>query len=176
MISYTINKSKKSKRIRVSINREASVIVTIPYNLNIKYAEKFLKDKNNWILKNIEKIKNNPKNKYCIPKGNDNDFILNKEKAFKIVSEKLYFLNKKYNLKWNKITIKNTKTRWGSCSQAGNLNFSYRIVYLPSNLAEYLVAHEICHLKEMNHSKRFWGLVEQTIPDYKKLSKEIKYI
>ncbi|MDO8430397.1 MAG: M48 family metallopeptidase [Candidatus Taylorbacteria bacterium] len=78
-----------------------------------------------------------------------------------------------YNFKCNKIAIRNQKTRWGSCSKRGNLNFSYRIALLPPHLSNYIIAHEVCHLGEFNHSKNFWNLVARTIPDYAKLRKEL---
>lgn len=86
-----------------------------------------------------------------------------------------YHLDKQFE--FNRISIRNQKTRWGSCSSKNNLNFNFRIVFLPKHLAEYLVIHEFCHLKEMNHSKDFWKLVKTFDPMYKRHQKEIrKYI
>ena len=76
----------------------------------------------------------------------------------------------------NRVSIKNTKSRWGSCSKKGNLNFNYKIALLPPALADYLVVHELCHLKEFNHSEKFWKLVLDIMPDYKKLKRELKSI
>jgi predicted metal-dependent hydrolase len=90
--------------------------------------------------------------------------------ALKIIKK----FNKKYGLKYNTITIKDHKTKWGSCSKKGNLNFNYRIVFLPRRLAEYIVVHELCHLKELSHSRQYWRLVEKTLPNYKDLIRELK--
>ena len=85
--------------------------------------------------------------------------------------------NHKINLlTFNKIFIKNQKTRWGSCSSAKNLNFNYKILFLPYDLAEYLVVHELCHLEHMNHSKDYWNLVEYVLPNYKMSHKRLKNI
>ena len=98
----------------------------------------------------------------------------NKEEALKIALEKVEYFNKFYNFKYNRISIRNQKTRWGSCSKKGNLNFNFKIALLPDELANYLVVHEICHLGEFNHSANFWKLVEQTIPDYEVLGGKLK--
>ena len=82
--------------------------------------------------------------------------------------------NKFYKFEINRIAIKNTSTRWGSCSSMGNLNFNYKIIYLRPALADYLIVHELCHLGELNHSKRFWALVQKTIPDYVNINKELR--
>jgi len=66
-----------------------------------------------------------------------------------------------------RITIKSQKCRWGSCSARGNLNFNWRIVMAPERVVDYVVVHELCHLLELNHSRRFWALLAQVIPDYK---------
>ena len=69
--------------------------------------------------------------------------------------------------RYNRITIKEQKTRWGSCSTKGNLNFNWRLMLMPDRLLDYVVVHELAHLYEMNHSSRFWRIVEGQIPDYK---------
>jgi len=103
-----------------------------------------------------------------------NIYIKNKETAREIVKQKLNDFNNIYGFTYNRVSIKNQRTKWGSCSSKGNLNFNYKIVFLPEHLANYLIVHELCHLKELSHSKSFWLLVEKTIPDYKILKKELK--
>lgn len=97
------------------------------------------------------------------------DYLLHRELARKLISERVDFFSKKYNFFYQRIAIKNTKTRWGSCSIKKNLNFNYRILFLEKELQDYIIVHELCHLKEMNHSKKFWLEIEKILPDYKKL-------
>ena len=97
-----------------------------------------------------------------------------REVARIFVENRISYFNKFYNFKINRIAIKNTKTRWGSCSSKKNLNFNYKIIYLRPELADYLIVHELCHLGELNHSKRFWALVSKTIPNYTIINKELK--
>lgn len=73
-----------------------------------------------------------------------------------------------------RIAIRNTRSRWGSCSSKGNLNFSYRLSLLPAHLSDYVIIHEVCHLREFNHSSRFWDLVALTAPDFDKHREELK--
>lgn len=70
--------------------------------------------------------------------------------------------------KVGQIRIKDLSSRWGSCSSQGNLNFHFKIIFLPADLADYVIVHELAHLLEMNHSHRFWGVVQSVIPDYRK--------
>ena len=97
-----------------------------------------------------------------------------REVARIFVENRISYFNKFYNFKINRIAIKNTKTRWGSCSSKGNLNFNYKIIYLKPELADYLIVHELCHLGELNHSRRFWVLVSKTIPDYAKINEDLR--
>lgn len=107
-------------------------------------------------------------------KPNRADYIANKDKAYELVMTKLAEFNQIYNFKYNKVSIKNQKTRWGSCSSKSNLNFSYKIALIPEHLVNYLIVHELCHLGEFNHSQKFWSLVARTIPDYKNSRKELR--
>ena len=101
-------------------------------------------------------------------------YIENKDKALSIVKDRIEYFNTFYNFKWNRIVIRNQKTRWGSCSRKGNLNFNYKIAFLPPKSADYIIVHELCHLGEFNHSQKFWNLVAQTIPDYLAIRKDLR--
>lgn len=79
-----------------------------------------------------------------------------------------------FSKKVNRITIKDQKSRWGSCSSKNNLNFNWRLSMAPKEVVEYVVVHEMCHLVHMNHSKAFWELVEKFIPNYKDMRKWLK--
>lgn len=93
-----------------------------------------------------------------------------------ISAEHLYGVIGKPHFFVRKVFIKNQKTRWGSCSKTGNLNFNYRLIHLSSDLVDYIIIHELCHLIEFNHSIRFWNLVGVHCPNYKKLVAELRKI
>lgn len=103
-------------------------------------------------------------------------FLAYKEKAREMIKERLEYYNAFYNFKYKRVAIKNHKSRWGSCSKKGNLNFNYRLVHLPERLSDYVVVHELCHLGELNHSRRFWALVEKVMPDWRVRRKELMKI
>lgn len=101
--------------------------------------------------------------------------VAERETARALVHARLEHFNQYYNFTYNKVAIRNQKTRWGSCSNKGNLNFSVRILTLEPDAQDYLIVHELCHLKEFNHSSRFWDLVAQQIPDYKRIRRLLRY-
>lgn len=92
----------------------------------------------------------------------------------KIFRQKLNDFAGQMNVHFNMVRIKNVKTIWGSCSSKKNLNFNFKLFFLPEALIDYVFVHELAHLKHMNHSKAFWGEVEKQIPDYKKRREELK--
>ena len=93
-----------------------------------------------------------------------------------LVHARLAHFNQFYQFSYNKVFIKSQRTRWGSCSSNANLNFNYRIITLPPALQDYLIVHELCHLKEFNHSKAFWDLVALQIPQYQALQAQLRAI
>jgi predicted metal-dependent hydrolase len=103
-------------------------------------------------------------------------YLTYKEKAREMIRERLLYYNTFYNFSYKRIAIKDHRSRWGSCSKKGNLNFNYRLVLLPQHLADYVIVHELCHLGEFNHSPRFWALVEKTVPDWKERRRELMKI
>jgi predicted metal-dependent hydrolase len=103
-------------------------------------------------------------------------FYQYKSSALQLAENRLSHFNRYYGFSINRVTIKNQRSRWGSCSKKGNLNFNYRIALLPQPLADYVIVHELCHLGEFNHSKKFWQLVAKTIPDHDRIRKLVRAI
>ncbi len=173
-INYQLRSSKKARLMRLAIYGDGSLVVTKPWRLNEGLVEHFLKQKIDWILKKIGTVSKleNP------GRGRDNKkhFLLHKDNALKLINEKLFDFNKNYNFKYNRVCVRNQLTRWGSCSKNSNLNFNYKILFLAPHLADYIIVHELCHLREFNHSKNFWKLVEENIPEYKERRRELKNI
>ena len=108
-------------------------------------------------------------------KGKRSEYLQYREIARELVHARLAHFNQFYNFEYNKVFIKNTKTKWGSCSSKKNLNFSYKIALIEPELQDYLIVHELCHLAEMNHGKGFWDLVAQQIPNHVALNKKLRY-
>jgi predicted metal-dependent hydrolase len=171
-VEYTHKVSKRAKRLRLAVHCGGEVTITTPRFVSQNFIKKFMFQKSEWLLNKIEELKNIPKKKTA--KETKADFEKYKDRALIIAKRKVLKFSKIYNLKYNKISIKNQSTRWGSCSRKGNLNFNYKIALLSDELANYLAVHEICHLAEFNHSKKFWNLVAMTIPNYLVLRKQLK--
>ena len=173
-INYTIKKSSKARNLRISICLDKGLEVTLPFFATQKNAEKFIREKASWILQKLREVKSD-KN-IILPKVKAQEFYKYKMQATKLVNSKLEQYNQFYNFDYNRVCIRDQKTRWGSCSSQKNLNFNFKIAFLKDRLADYIVVHELCHLKEMNHSRSFWDLVSKTIPDHKISRSELKWI
>jgi hypothetical protein len=147
-------------------------VVTAPRNISENVIEQFIIKKSQWIIDKLEYFKNIPGQVFA--GAVKKDYRVFKGQALILAQKRIEYFNKIYGLKFNKISIKNQKTRWGSCSIKGNLNFNYKIALLPERLADYIIVHELCHLKEFNHSPKFWSLVFKMVPDYLEARKELK--
>jgi predicted metal-dependent hydrolase len=110
-------------------------------------------------------------NKALIRKAIHSEF---KKQFRQIVEEGVEEYNKFYNFEYNRIAIKDNRTNWGSCSTKGNLNFNWKLIFAPLEVIDYVIVHELCHLKEHNHSKHFWDLVAEQIPNHKLYRKWLK--
>ena len=171
-IAYAVKVSRRARNVRVTVRADGSVALTVPAGISERFATRFLMRKSQWVLRNVERFKKNPAP--VSPKGGKREYAAHKERARAFAHERLAYFNRYYGLTFNAVSIRNQKTRWGSCSRRGNLNFNYKIALLSPHLADYIIVHELCHLKELNHSERFWDLVALTVPDHRSRRTELR--
>ncbi len=171
---YNLRRRRYGKYVRLTIEPDGTLTVTAPATYPMFLVKKFLSSRALWIKKNLAKVLANP----SILGIRHSEAEIKKYKLYtrRLVEDRLRHFNQFYQLEVRRIAVRCQKSRWGSCSSKKYLNFNYRICLLPAELADYIIVHELCHIKEMNHSPRFWTLVHQTIPDYKNLEKLLKKI
>jgi len=172
-ISYFLKRSDRAKRMRIAVYHDGKIVATIPQHLHNKEIEKYIVNKSKWIKSKLNYYNNLRKNENLdFIKFNDH----NKNKALLLVNARLKYFKSKYKCIYNSISIKNQKTIWGSCSRKNNLSFNFKILLLKPKIRDYVIVHEFCHLKIKNHSRKFWILVENILPDYGKIKEKlIKY-
>lgn len=163
-ILYEIRTSAQAKRVRIAVPSATRCVVTVPRRCLISRAVGCVEANVAWIAAAQEKIRTR-----VTPQGDREEYLRMRERARAIATERLRYFNAHYGFCYRSVSIRNARTRWGSCSKSGTISFSYKIAILPPELVDYLVVHELCHCEEMNHSERFWRLVEAALPDYKRL-------
>ena len=163
-MAYVIKRSRRARRLRFVVKPGGVFEVVAPWGLSTAIIEMMLKNKAEWIQKHIRIMQT--QGARLSEKESKAKYQEYKEDARALAHERLEFFNRVYGLRWNQVRIKRSKTRWGSCSKKGNLNFNYRIALLPPELSDYIIVHELCHLGQLNHSAKFWALVARTIPDH----------
>ncbi|MBU6500644.1 MAG: M48 family metallopeptidase [Patescibacteria group bacterium] len=171
-VAYILRKSKRARRMRLAVYCDGSVVVTMPHDLQETIAERFIREKTEWLFSKLaffKQFEGKPVARYS-----HDDYLKYKDGALALVQDKVNHFTSQHGYRYNKIAIKNQKTCWGSCSRKANLNFNYKILFLPENIQNYIVAHELCHLKEFNHSKQFWKLVANVIPEYMEIRNQLK--
>lgn len=174
-IEYVLKDSYLARNLRLEINYPGKIILVKPKFVSLARAEKFLADKQEWLLKKLalfKKIGSQPSE--LLKPLSRRDFLKNRLAVEKLIRQRLIYFNDFYSFSYNRVSVRNQKTRWGSCSRRGALNFNVRLGNLPADLQDYIIVHELCHLKEFNHSAAFWKLVSKQIPDYLIRRKKLK--
>jgi len=172
-LAYTLKLSPRARHLRLRLRADGSLLVTAPKRVPKLVIDKFIHDHAGWIAAKQDKLKRNPRPYSWV--GTTAELKKFKSSAMRLAKDRLVHFNQVYGFRVVSVGIRNQKSRWGSCSSAGRLNFSYKIALLPPHLADYIIVHELCHLGEMNHSKRFWALVAKTMPEYRQLKHELHY-
>ena len=167
-IEIEIIKSNR-KTIAIEVRQDLRVIVRAPKRASNREIMKFVEQKQDWIAKHLAymQIRYEETRRVKEKQFTDDDIRKMKDEAKRVIPDRVKYYAGIMGVTFGKITIKNPKTRWGSCSSKGNLNFNCLLMLTPDKVRDYVVIHELCHLKQMNHSKMFWAEVEKVMPDYK---------
>lgn len=165
----------KSKRKTISIQiKPNEVIVRAPTRMKQNEIEKFVESKRGWIEKHLQFVSEKQKLLRNAEPYTEEEITSFIAKAKEIIPQKAEIYAHKIGVTYNKITIRCQRTRWGSCSSKGNLNFNCLLVLLPDEIIDSVVVHELCHRKQMNHSGKFYAEIEKVFPDYNSCCKWLK--
>ncbi len=164
----------KRKTVAIQVKGANDVVVRAPYRMPNREIQEFVEKNMDWILKNLEKMAAEKKEEEEIIPLTEEEVRGLADKACKVIPERVKHFAPIVGVTYGRITIRNQKTRWGSCSSKGNLNFNVGLMMAPPEVLDYVVVHELCHRLEMNHSPKFWAKVGSIIPDYKIHEKWLK--
>ena len=162
----------KRKSLTIEVKPDMSVTIKAPTGVSFPFIKKFVLSRADWIAAKLDAYEEAPKPlSYSFSEQQIKEY---KKEARKRISHLVEKHAKIMDVSYGRISIREQKTCWGSCSSKRNLNFNWKLILMPEPIAEYVVVHELAHLFEMNHSKNFWKIVENYIPDYKLRRKWLK--
>ena len=154
------------KSVAIQIKPDGTVVLRAPYGVPKRELNRILEEKSAWIEAHLQEITERKAEQKDIPKFSMQEIKELADKALVYIPERVKYYAPIVGVNYTRITIRNQKTRWGSCSSKGNLNFNYRLFYLPEELLDYVVVHELAHRRYMNHSRQFWQEVGTYFPQY----------
>jgi len=168
-----IRSSRKTAAIQ--LKKDGTILVRVPGRMTEPEIRRMVSEKCGWIEKHLEQLRQREE-KFGDPaeKLTMDEIRGLAEQALEVFPERVAYYAGLIGVTYGRVTIRNQKTRWGSCSAKGNLNFNCLLMLAPHEVQDYVVVHELCHRKEMNHSKQFWAEVEKILPDYRVQLKWLK--
>ncbi len=165
-IRYRLIRSRR-KTTSITVTIDGEVIVRAPLHRAVSEIDAFVREKRNWILNKQALQKSRAAQREALPEPTQEQIEALKREAERIIPPRAAYYAARMGITYGKITIRHQKTRWGSCSSKGNLNFNCFLVLAPDRVIDYVIVHELCHRREMNHSAAFWKQVAGILPDYK---------
>lgn len=172
-IKFQIIRSAR-RTLSLEITRTGEVLVRAPKYMPEAEIQRFIREKSSWLKKHLQKRETQQET--LKEAGNFTDEEIRKmiRLAKQVIPNKVAYYARLMGVTYGRISIRRQRSRWGSCSREGNLNFNCLLMVAPAEVLDYVVVHELSHRLEMNHSTRFWGQVEKVLPDYKKSKKWLK--
>jgi predicted metal-dependent hydrolase len=165
----------RSNRKTLSIQlKSGELIARAPLRMKEKDIYEFIESKKAWIESHLTSMAERQKELEEVQPFTEDEIKTLTEKAKKIIPERVKYYAPKIGVTYGRITIRSQRTRWGSCSSKGNLNFNCLLVLFPLEIMDSIIVHELCHRKHMNHSAAFYAEVERVFPEYRKCQKWLK--
>lgn len=171
-MKYELKRRRGMRHIRISVHPGGRVLVSAGLMRSLGDIERFIEAKRVWIERAVERSK--AAGQSLLHRRDPEEYRAMKGKALQMILERLNVYNKIYQQTWSRVCIKQHRRLWGSCSRRGNLNFNYKLILLPQDVADYVIVHELCHRIHFNHSKKFWNEVARAIPDYPQKRKHLR--
>ena len=171
----TLIRSRR-KSLAIEITPELQVVVRAPARMPVREINAFVQEKDDWIRGHLQRMeeKKRLREQHREPAFSEEELQELATQAMTLIPQKVRYYAQIIGVTYGRITIRNQRTRWGSCSGKGNLNFNCLLLLMPEEVLDYVVVHELCHRKEMNHSARFWEEVEKILPDCRQRRKWLK--
>ena len=163
--------SKRAKHVCISVKPFTGVRVAVPYGLSFNKAVEFVHTKTDWIKIHLEKMRQYEREYNLNPDAADG---IDKAKAKAILTRRLKQLADKHGFSYNRVFIRNQKTRWGSCSNLRNISLNMKLVKLPDELINYVILHELVHTRKKDHSKAFWAEMDKLVGNGKQTSLRLR--
>ena len=165
------HRSRRARRIIISVSPNKGVMVSVPWRTSLQKAVEFVQIKKKWIQKHLALIEQNEQRKQALGLTLQ---TIDKMAAGKKLADRLEYLAEMYGFACNRVTIRQQKTRWGSCSPKNNISLNIKLVLLPEELLDYVILHELVHTRIHNHSRKFWVELDKYVMNSKGMAKRLK--
>ena len=155
------------KTIALEIRPDGSLLMRAPRQMTAREIDRFLDEQDGWIRKHLVQLRTRQAELPQTEPLTAKQIRALADQALQVIPERVRYYAPLVGVTYGRITIRNQRTRWGSCSAKGNLNFNCLLMLMPPEILDYVVVHELAHRREMNHSPAFWAIVESVLPDYR---------
>ncbi len=169
VLEYELIRSAR-KTLALQLKPDGTVLVRAPLRTSKRQIETFLREHRDWVEKRLAKRAAQPPAEKLRPEELDEL----KKRARRVFLARASYYAPVVGVRFQRLAVRSQRTKWGSCSSKGGLNFNCLLLLAPAEVLDYVVVHELCHLLEMNHSKRFWAEVARVYPDYAAARKWLK--
>lgn len=163
---YRVLRSRR-RTISMEITRAGELLIRAPLRTPESFIRSFVEGRADWIEGHMAAVRLRMAEAEAQPKLSPEELTRLRAEARRLLEARSAFFAPLLGVTWAKLTVRTQRTRWGSCSAAGNLSFNALLALAPAEVLDYVVVHELCHRKEMNHSPRFWAEVERILPDWR---------